>query len=201
VTTQVTDSALFQGDRFLVCGANGTELVEPSQFGLKPAMPSTACYRGWMAEYLLIGQQLQLADLYVFHDAGLPINNRKPNGPVINGVSPQDPKTPLGFNCLYKGLDLPLLFTGGLLLGKDLIRDLLGNTGFHAFWKFEEVHELIFQQGQLTKAVDKSDIARTVRAQHLVKGFLGRPDLSREKEVAEWIEGSFSLRYEIQASS
>jgi hypothetical protein len=149
-----------------------------------------------MAEYA-IDDKLSLADLYVFHDAGLPAKNRRPNGPVINGVLPQEPESPLGFNCLYKSLNLPLSFTGGLLLGKGLIRALLVNMGFHAFWKFEEVHEVIFQSGQLVSAIDKSNIAKTIREEHLVSGFLGRPDVSKEKEVAEWIERSFSLRYDI----
>lgn len=199
MTAQAADSALFKNESFLVCGANGPELVVPSQFGLKPEMPSTACYRGWMANYL-IADHIELADLYVFHDAGLPAKNRKPNGPIINGVSPQEPDSPgsaLGFNCLYRGLNFPLLFTGGLLLGRGIVRGLLVNMGFHPFWKFEEVHELIFEQGALLVATDKSEVARTIREKHLVKGILGRPDLSRESEVTEWIEQSFSLRYSI----
>ncbi len=196
MTLQAADSALFQSKQFLLCGVNGTKLIEPTLLGLKPEMTSTACYRGWLAEYS-IGDQIQLADLYVFHDAGIPARNRKPNGPVINGVSPQEPNSPLDFNCLYKGLNLPLSYTGGLLLGKDLVRDLLANMGFHTFWKFEEVYELIFQNGQLLSAVDKSQIAREIREQHLVKGFLGHPDIRREKKVLEWIKQSFSLRYQI----
>lgn len=195
MTAQAADSALFKGRQFLVCGANGPALLEPERFGLKPEMPSTACYRGWMAEFS-IEHQILLADLYVFHDAGLPAKNKRPNGPIINGVSPEDPKSPLGFNCVYRGLNLPLPFTGGLLLGTGLVRGLLVNMGFHAFWKFEEVHELVFRQGQLVSAADKSELARTVRERNLVEGFLGRPDLDRSKEVADWIESSFSLRYE-----
>lgn len=199
MTAQAADSARLREERFLVCGVNGSELVAPSQWGLKPEMPSTACYRGWMAEYQ-IDDRIELADLYVFHDAGLPVKNRKPNGPVINGVSPQEPDatgSAIGFNCLYRGLALPIAFTGGILLGAGFVRGLLVNMGFHPFWKFEKVHELIFEQGKLLSCVDKSDVASALREKHLVNGFLGRPDLSRGDKVMAWIEQSFSLRYEI----
>ncbi|MES2583199.1 MAG: hypothetical protein V4627_10825 [Pseudomonadota bacterium] len=194
MTTQATDSATFRGKKYLVCGVDGPELVVPTEFGLKPEMPSTACYRGWMAEYS-IDKSLTLSDLYVFHDAGLPVKNRTPNGPKINGVEPQEPNSYLGFNCLYKNLNVPLTFTGGMLLSNGFIRELGANMGFHPFWKFEELHELTFEHGSLISAADKSVVAKTVREQYLVKGFLGRPDVSDEKAVREWIERSFSLHY------
>lgn len=196
MTMQAADSALFQGKQFLVCGTNGPKLVEPSLMGLNPAMASTASYRGWTADYF-IDDHIQLKDLYVFHDAGHPIKNRNANGPIINGVSPQDLDSYLGFNCHYKDLNLPISFTGGLLLGKDLIRSLLANMGYHPFWKFEEVHELIFQEGKLLSAIDKSQIANTIRQQHLVKGVFRHQSVSTEQEVSEWIAQSFSLKYQI----
>lgn len=199
MTAQATDAVLLHGERFLICGVNGSELADPSQWGLKPEMPSTACYRGWVAEYR-IDDRIELANLYVFHDAGLPVKNRKPNGPVINGIAPQEPDasgSAIGFNCLYKDLGLPIQFTGGLLLGTGFVRGLMVNMGFHPFWKFEKVHELMFEQGRVLSCVDKSEVASTVREKHLVNGLPGRPDLSRESEVAAWIDQSFSLQYVI----
>lgn len=196
MTAQAADSALLHGEHFLVCGVNGSELVTPSQWGLKPEMPSTASYRGWMAEYQ-INDRIELANLYAFHDGGLPVKNRKPNGPVINGIAPQEPDARglvIGFNCLYKGLALPIAFTGGLLLGAGLVRGLLTNVGF---WKFEKVYELIFEQGRLLSSADKSEVASTVRDKYLVNGPLGRPILSKESEVSALINQFFSLQYPI----
>jgi hypothetical protein len=193
MTAQASDQVTYANEQFLLCGVNGPELFDPAAFGLKPAMPSTACYRGWMANYEVI-DQLLLADLYVYHDAGLPAKNRRPNGPTIAGVQPVDPNSPIGFNCLYRGLHLPIVFTGGLLLGRSLVRGLARNMGFHTFWKYEKVVELIFADGRLEVAADKSKVAAKVRTDHVVQGLLG-PDITDDQAVRSWIEQSFSLKY------
>jgi hypothetical protein len=196
MTTQISDGVFFEGTQFALCGCNGNELFEPTRYGLIPTMASTACYRGWMSEYS-VAEELLLQDLYVFHDAGLPAKNRRPNGPTINSIPPISPNSLCGFNCLYKDLNLPIPFTGGLLLGDGFVKQSGFNMGFHPYWRYESVIELIFENGKLSRAEDKSSIALEVRNKHLVSGVLGINEIVGDKEVTRWIEQSFSLSYNL----
>jgi hypothetical protein len=193
MTAQLADEVRFRDHKFIICGINGSELFVPGDYGLNPTMASTACYRGWMSEYA-VSEQLILKNLFVLHDAGLPVKNRKPNGPTIRGVEPIAPKSSLGFNCLYKGLDMPLSFTGGILLGRGGHQNLMRNMGFSQFWKFEQVYELIFQEGTLLNSTNKSELASAIREKHIVQGIIG-PTLSDEASVTAWVEASFSRHY------
>jgi len=92
MTTQMTDGISYEDESFQICAWNGAELIEPKDYGLNPQMASTACYRGWSAEFL-VTDRLLLKDLSVFHDAGLPVKNQRANGPVIHGVAPITPES------------------------------------------------------------------------------------------------------------
>lgn len=194
MTTQMTDGVTYLNESFQICGVNGTELFDPAAHGLNPQAPSTACYRGWMGEYA-VTERLLLRDLFVFHDAGLPAKNKTANGPVINGIHPTKPESWGGFNCLYKDVNIPSSFSGGLLVASGFLREFAVNMGYHAFWTYSRVVELIIQDGQLVSAADKSSVAQEIRDKHLVPGFLNRPSVSDDQAVMKWIEESFSLRY------
>lgn len=196
MTTQISDRVDFEGTKFTLCGCNGSELFDPTAYKLTPAAPSTACYRGWTAEFS-VQQNLQLKDLHVFHEAGLPAKNKHANGPAINSILPIEPNSWCGFNCLYKDLNLPIQFTGGLLLGDGFIKQSGVNMGYHPFWKYESVFELIFENGNLKCAEDKSTVALAVREKHLVSGILGHKKIVDDAAVARWIEQSFSLNYSL----
>jgi hypothetical protein len=196
MTTQISDGVIFEGTKYVLCGCNGSELLDPSQYGLVPAAPSTACYRGWMAEFS-VAENLLLKDLYVFHDAGLPAKNKRPNGPAINSIFPIEPNSWCGFNCLYADLNLSIPFTGGFLLGDQFIKQSGVNMGYHPFWKYESVIELIFENGRLKSAESKSAVALEIRQKHLVSGILGHKRIVDDAAVTSWIEQSFSLNYNL----
>ena len=194
VTTQISDGVIYEGKKFVLCGCNGPELFDPAIYGLVPAAPSTACYRGWMADFA-VNEFLVLKDLFIFHDAGMPALNRRPNGPLVNSIAPIEPNSWCGFNCLYPDVNLTIPFTGGLLIADGFIKQSGVNMGFHRFWKYETVMELIFANGRLQSVDDKSAVAQTVREHHLVTDILGHKAITDDIAVTKWIEHSFSLNY------
>ncbi|WP_426341355.1 hypothetical protein ACN9MZ_06220 [Pseudoduganella sp. S-14] len=194
MTTQVADGVIYDGRKFVLCGRNGPELFDPTIYGLVPAAPSTACYRGWMADFA-VNDFLMLKDLFIFHDAGLPVLNRSPNGPLVNSIAPVDPNSWCGFNCLYQDVNLTTPFTGGLLIADGFIKQGGVNMGFHRFWEYEIVLELIFESGHLQSVEDKSAVARTVRQNHLGTDILGHKNITDDTATKDWIEHSFSLNY------
>jgi hypothetical protein len=56
------------------------------------------------------------------------------------------------------------------------------NMGFPQFWKFEQIYELIFQEGTLLNASNKSELASAIREKHIVQGVIG-PELSHAASV------------------
>lgn len=196
MTTQISDGVIYGGRKFVLCGCNGPELFDPAQYDLVPAAPSTACYRGWMADFS-VNEILVLKDLFVFHDAGMPVLNRRPNGPLINSIAPIEPNSWCGFNCLYQDVNLSSSFTGGLLIADGFIKQSGVGMGFHKFWKFETVLELIFENGYLRNVADRSQVAQTIRQNHLVTDILGHKNVNDDQAVAKWIEQSFSLNYNL----
>ena len=195
MTAQVTDTVEFQGEEYTLCRYSGDILFAPEEYGLNPSSPSTACHLGWIANYE-ISDRLFLKDLFVFHDAGLPIKNRRPNGPRISGILPKEPDSLsfVRFNCFYEGLNIPISFTGGILITQDLSL-LLPFGGWPLFWQYEIVYELSFLDGHLERIAEKSEIAQIIREKYLVKGLLGHPTLTRDAEVQRWLDSSFSHHY------
>lgn len=160
MTTQVHDTVIFEGHAFHLCRISAPPLFDLASLGLNPVMASTACYRGWMACYS-VSSRLLLADLFVRHDCGMP--EPEPCGPVIDGVAPADPRPFLGFNCLYRALARPVPFSGGLLIGRGAHDGACGH-GALSFGRFDQLYELVFQEGRLLEAWDRSAVAALIRA-------------------------------------
>jgi hypothetical protein len=118
---------------------------------------------------------------------------RRDEGPPLFGVGPRYDEQHWSF--VYAPLEVPVSFTGGLLLGRDFIRDLYVHMGFHPGWKYREVHELVFEQGRLREAFDRSAAMEAIRGSLKPTDLRPARDASRA-EVQAWIEQTFSLRYE-----
>lgn len=148
--------------------ASGPVLDIASVLGFTPRAFSTACHRGYIAGFTLVESRLVLDSLYV----GLASSLKMPR---INGVVPSScRRSPWDFGCNYKGLHLPVAFSGGILLTAKPILDI-GFRGCNqwyehlaslAVWTFATVTELVFQEGRLTKEHDCSltfgDLRRTI---------------------------------------
>jgi hypothetical protein len=124
----------------------------------------TACWRGYVATYSLLDDHLFLKDLGInlieLKEDG---RNVSPStGPEINGITPLQDSCDMVYNT-YENVNLPLELTGGILVAKDFIQELYIHMGFHEAWKYEVVHELIFQDGKLTDSLDVSDKLADVR--------------------------------------
>lgn len=121
----------------------------------------------------------------------------RPCGPAIHGVLPTppvNPGRPFVFSDNYHDIGLPLSFTGGLLLGQGFIHKLYEHMGFHPAWKFEKVIELIFVNGVLTVAHDRSADMEKIRESKAGAGGQAKR-LGSPVEIVGWIENCFDRRY------
>jgi hypothetical protein len=75
------------------------------------------------------------------------------------------------------------------------------NMGFHPAWKYEIVHELIFEDGRLTQETDWSEKMAHIRQQFEQEiNYEGEdptiPDADASKdEIHKWISDCFSRAY------
>lgn len=164
MTAQIHDRFRYQGTVYSMVGMQGLELFSPVAFGLHPARASTACWRGYQAVFAIADAQLVLATLHVSlvaFDEG----RRRLEGPVIHGVEPTGPSRDHHdmFNNYYEDLNLPLDYTGSLLIADGFIQALYVHRGFQSAWKFETVLELVFDAGRFIEAIDRSERMAALR--------------------------------------
>ncbi len=95
--------------------------------------------------------------------------------------------------CTYGRSPDRVAFTGGLLLAQCFKSELYVHMGFHPPWKYEVVRELSFEDGRLSREVDRSSAMAEIRAR-LAARSLG-PDGTNEVEVGAWVEQCFDRSY------
>lgn len=185
MTAQVHDHVNWRGRSYLLVGVDGGPLFDPADHGLTELHPTTtANWRGWVAHYGIVDDRLVLRDLT---DVGRFLLEGE-TAPTFNGIEATfQGRGPLA----YQGLNMPLDFTGRLLIADGFIQSLYRHMGFHPAWKFEESWELDLEHGRLTNARDLSDEMR-IRRREIERGTERDPD---DVSQPGWIERTFRLDF------
>lgn len=169
MTTQVSDTLVFEGRRFRVEGVDGTPLFAPSDFGIEPVELSTACYDGYYCTYEIVEQQLRLMDIHLGLSEVDSATVDAGQGPLMFGRLPRedvriirrerirDGKKVVVERRLSEGyfvdsLHEPWPFTGGMLIGAGLI-DMRSPGNYRSPWphEFEDLRELRIEGGHVVE--------------------------------------------------
>ncbi len=186
MTAQFSDSVRYRRKDFAIAGKNGKGLFDPSEHGMNPVGKCSACWRGFLCSYRVDGKRLILEKLALHLDEP---------APMLFGVRPTpDQDEPALFDVRYEGLAYQVPYTGGLLLARGFIDGLYVHMGFHPAWKYREVHELIFADGELKTAADRSEEIGDFRAAITTRALEPGPEANRS-EIKRWIERCFSQEY------
>jgi hypothetical protein len=181
MTAQAPDKVLFEGDWFAVTAVDGTGLFDPAAYGLDPRSTGTGCYRGYVCRYTVVEGRLVLR--------GLELGSAD-EPPRLGGVRPRQGEY-LAWR--YRGLDIPVAFTGRLLIGTGDVADgPYLNMGFWPAWMYSQVHELVLRAGVLLTAVDCSAELAGVRAD--IAATAARP--APGEPTRDWVSRTFSLAYD-----
>jgi hypothetical protein len=191
VTAQVPDTVLLDGEQFAIAGVSGHGLFEPEEHHLRPAMISTACWRGYVCQYAVAGGRLVLDELHLGSGSEIDGQEIGPGTPLLGGSAARQ-GIPDGGGYVYRNLGWPAPFTGGLLLGADFVRSTYVHMGFHPAWKFGRVIELLVERGSVQAAHDRSAVVAG-RRRAIEAGELADPDGS--PGGIDWIERTFTLDY------
>ena len=150
-------------------------VFDPAVFGLDPTGTCTACGRGYVATFAVLGGRLVVdaLDVNLYDHAngggGGPTGFTPRPRPSVNGVSPSGSRGPGGglFANRYRGLAHPLEYTGDLLIGDGFLPELYDHMRSAAAWKYRSVIELAFEDGRLRRETEKSVEMAEVRARIL----------------------------------
>jgi hypothetical protein len=186
MTAQVSDPVKYRGKIYSIAGKNGTGLFDPTEHGMKPVGKCSACWHGFVCTYFVVEKGLLLDQLAICLDEP---------APLLFDVKPKPDEGGMRlFDVVYEGLQHPVPYTGGLLLGRDFIKELYVHMGHHPAWKYREVHELVFRAGELVQQTDRSDQIAELRREIAMRPLEPRHGAKRQ-EIERWIEKCFSQEY------
>lgn len=183
MTAQIPDRLAFGEITYSLVDANGGPLFEPMDNGVYPVMFSTACVRGYSCTYEIVAKHLVLRALLLGSTSrvrGEPIHA----GVALFGTLP-DLDEPRGVY-RFMGLDVPVPFTGGLLLGHGFIREFAVRVGFQPARSYRTVLELLVDEGRLRDWHERSELVEQLREP------TDSPERARD---ARSIRDGFSRRY------
>jgi hypothetical protein len=210
VTAQDSDGIRYKGEGYTFIQANGTDLFNPAQIGLKVAGWSTANNRGFVCVYEVADQSLYLMKAYLGLSNSDVEAMQRGEHPAVFGQIPrrymiEGLSTTMGgkstpklrptiresFEFLVDDLKVLIPFTGGLLIGGDFIRKMYG---FQAPYSFSVLHELVFHNGVLVEEYDRSELGAEFREKvHLQMREL---ETAAAWEMAmKWVESNFRFKY------
>lgn len=182
MTAQISNVFKIEDKEYDLIGISSELDFDPRDFGLKPVAPHTACWRGYYYEANIKDDELVVENLHV--------NNANDDYPEINGVKAVDKKAESSFFGYY-GVDLPIKFTGKLLLGYGFLRRYYQHMGYQSPHAYQELLMLTFEKGKL---IEKEDLSK--RAAKFRKEIEKDPaafNKDKKSDLEEYIEKSFSL--------
>lgn len=194
LTAQAANRVILKEKEFNLVGFTNDGLIKPQDFGIKPIMSSTACWRGYITKYEISeDSKFILKEVLVKTD-----NEDLPK--LINGVSPESPNVKFmkrAFNNQYLNIDLQVNYSGYVLLGNDFIRELYVHMGFHPAWKYKEVFEIEIDKGKVISISDLSEKMEVYRS--IIKEEKEKKENSnspKKDEIEEWVKRTFDQKYQ-----
>lgn len=196
MTAQIGDKFTFKGDDYSIVAISTPIGFNFQNYGITPEPICTACWNGYWCEYEISDTGIFLKNLY--------INSKDDYYPEINGVRPVDDEKEgqkryqyMGHH-LYKNLSIPLEYTGKILVGKGFLREYYIHMGYQRAWAYENLRELIFENGKLMETFDHGEMAKKLRKE-IDAQTNNKERANGNVNISMFIEKSYSLNMEDKA--
>jgi hypothetical protein len=190
--TQISDYLTYNQKQYRIVGVQGQRLLHLCDFGVVPTGTDSNCWRGFHMGYTLIDDKLVATRLTVIGQVMT----------VIDGILPAPGRVyeRAGRTCWgdteWMGLERKAPFTGKILIGKDFIYDMIIQMGFQKPTAFQNVIELVFEDGRLLETFDISDQIALLREKILEVTQQQKAIEEKERDIEAWVEHKFSLNYD-----
>lgn len=179
MTAQIGDTFRYEEQEYSIVAISNSIPFHPKDYGMEPEAVCTACWDGYWCDYKISDNGIFLQNLY--------INSKDGNYPEINGVKGNNQY--MGHH-LYKNINLPIPYSGKIVVGKDFINKYYVHMGYQRAWGYETLLEFVYEDGKLTDIMDYSSVAAELREKS-DDGVGG--SLHGEGDKLNFIEDSFSL--------
>ena len=158
MTMQIKDSLYYTDKSYTIVTCNTPLCFDPREYGVTPTPYTTACHRGHWSEYSILNDQLVLQNLFIYTNS----NDYPPIANIESVPAPQKSYFPSRHR-MYHGLQLPIFYTGKILIGSDptsthYIKGIRNDP-----WRFKNLIECVFEGGKLVKTIDHSETAEDIR--------------------------------------
>jgi len=153
---QMSDIIVLGDDEYAVVEPESGLLFDVRAHGVAPVSMHSANTRGELARFRIDDGQLLLSDLQV-GSVDAP--------PPINGVEATTDE--YGQVWTYLELDMPIEWSGDLIVGADPILDLYVHAGFLPVWHYERVTAFDIEGGVVQSSEDRSEQVGEFRAERL----------------------------------
>lgn len=183
MTAQISDVYSYNGEEFrLIAIENEINFDLEKEYNIKCVPPHTGLWRGHYEEFDVLNDELILRNI----NACI-----KGDYPVINGVTAEEFDFGLS---RYNDVNIPIKYTGSILLGNGFIRDYYIHMGFQQPYAYRVVLELKFKDGVLINKTDYSDkmqeLRETLKDKSDLKRFLG-DNFSHEDFISQCFSTSY----------
>jgi hypothetical protein len=182
MTAQASDTFIYKGMGYWLIGINGEGLAKPQDFGMKPVMKHTGCYRGFYSGYEITDDGIYLKEMT--------LNEEKGNYKLVNGVKPIIDDL---WGATYKDISIRVSFTGKIRLAKDFIQELYVHHGFQKPSAFETVIDLKFEDSRIVETNDRSKEVAAIRGR-----FKERYEAAGLIRMGKRIKDAFSLDMDLK---
>ncbi|RME05650.1 MAG: hypothetical protein D6812_02780 [Deltaproteobacteria bacterium] len=180
---QIRDMVVYRGKTYILIGVNGPRPFDPQREGLTPIRLSQTHWRGYQCVYRVEGAKLLLDQLH--------ITTRVVDRELF-GVKPKDGG--LLFTATYTGIEHEIPFSGTMLIGRGSLSSPYAHLSAHPAWRFGQVHELLFEDGILVRAEERTERMNEIRQR--IASLPWRPQSSEEQEgLLEDFQHVFLRRY------
>lgn len=161
MTAQISNDIKYNGEVYQIL-YESEYLFEPEKFGFNDTYWNcTACYAGYMIDYKVENDKLIIERFA--------INDHTTNPPQFLGVIPAKGKSYNeadslfeSFDYIYNNVNQKLEYTGKIVIARIMATNYVYN-GYQPFYNYEDVKELQFENGNVVKVYDLSDLAGRVR--------------------------------------
>jgi len=162
VTKQIQDIYCYRDREYLLVDAVPHWAFLPKTYGLQTDAPHSACWRGYWCKFT-VSDHLLLQNLYLYNEAG---EYPPLLGHEVAPIEGDDPyQSPMmGFR-RYRDINLPLSYTGRILLGAECTDEIVPPYGVETYsWEYRTLIELVFYEGALLLCRDHSAAAEEERS-------------------------------------
>lgn len=192
MTAQIGDSFRFKETNYRIIAISKQIEFNPNDYGITPESTCSACWAGYWCDYDISEDGIMLTNLY--------INSKDSYYPNINGIQVTQNKdnTKYGHfkymgHHLYEGLNIPIKYSGKIVVGDKFIRKYYIHMGYQNAWAYKVVLELVFVDGKLITTYNHNELVANMR-QIIDKN----PDMFYKKlyaDIESFVVNSFSLEF------